>query len=108
MIITKSKNYNKSYNKYIKKKHLDKEKTRIENIENIIILSKNLQSLINNPYKNIYHIEQKHNDLKEFYTARINEKMRLLMKPLGEYPYNMVEITEIKFIDIDNKHYGEG
>ena len=58
MIIIKSKNYNKAYNKYIIKKHLIKEKTRIENIENVIINSKNLQELINDPYKNIYHIEQ--------------------------------------------------
>lgn len=108
MIIIKSKNYNKAYNKYIIKKHLIKEKTRIENIENVIINSKNLQELINDPYKNIYHIEQKHNDLKEFYTTRINDKIRLIMKPIGKYPYNILEIEEIEFIDIDNKHYGEG
>ncbi|MBQ3021330.1 MAG: hypothetical protein IJD92_03805 [Bacilli bacterium] len=108
MIITKSKNYNKSYNKYIIKKHLILEKERINNIENIIISSKNLQDLLNNPYKNIYHIEQKQGNLKEYYTARINNKMRLIMKPVGDYPYNILEIETIEFQDIDNKHYGEG
>lgn len=108
MIITKSKKYSKSYNKYIIDKNLVKEKERIDNIESIIITSKNLQDLINNPYKNIYHIEHIRNNLKEFYTARINQKMRLIMKPIGEYPYNTLKIEEIEFVDIDNKHYGEG
>lgn len=60
------------------------------------------------PFKDIYHIEQKKGNLKEFYTARINNKIRLIMKPLGDYPYNKVEITEIEFINIDDSHYGEG
>ena len=30
------------------------------------------------------------------------------MKPIGSYPYNTMEITDIEFIDIDDKHYGEG
>jgi hypothetical protein len=30
------------------------------------------------------------------------------MKPVGEYPYNNEEIIEIEFIEIDDKHYGEG
>lgn len=63
--------------------------------------------LILNPYKNVYYIEQKKGNLKEFYTARINDKIRLVMKPVGTYPYNKIEIIEIEFIDIDNKHYGE-
>ncbi len=108
MIINKSKNYEKAYNKYILKKHLTREKERLEHIENIIISSKNLQDLLNNPYKNIYHIEKKKCNLKEYYTARINEKMRLIMKPVGDYPYNILEIESIDFLDIDNKHYGEG
>lgn len=108
MIINKSKQYLKSYKKDILNKNLVKEKTRIENIENLIINSSNLQSLINSPYKNIYHIEQKQGDLKEYYTARVNSKIRLIMKPIGEYPYNKIEIEEIDFVDIDSKHYGEG
>lgn len=108
MIINKSKQYKKSYNKYILHKHLDKEKDRISNIENVIINSKNLKDLINSPYKNIYHIEQKHGNLKEYYTARINNKLRLIMKPVGDYPYNILEIEKLEFKDIDTKHYGEG
>lgn len=108
MIIIKDKQYLKSYKKNILNKNLKKEKTRIENIENLIINSNNLQSLINSPYKNIYHIEQKKADLKEYYTARINSKIRLIMKPVGEYPYNKIEIKEIEFLDIDIRHYGEG
>ena len=30
------------------------------------------------------------------------------MKPIGEYPYNLVEITEIEFVEIDDSHYGDG
>lgn len=108
MIIKKTKVYEKSYKKLILDKHLTNEIERIRNIENIIISSKNLEDLVLNPYKEIYHIEQKKGALKEFYTARINDKIRLIMKPLGTYPYNRIEITEIEFLNIDNKHYGEG
>lgn len=83
MIIIKTKSYEKSYKK-LKNKHLDKEMLRIEHIENIIIASKNLEDLILNPYKNIYHIESKKGNLKEYYTARVNDKIRLIMKPDGE------------------------
>ena len=108
MVIIKCKQYKKSYKKNILDKHLDKEKDRISNIENLIINSKNLQDLINSPYKNIYHIEQKRGNLKEYYTVRINSKLRLIMKPIGVYPYNILEIEELEFIDIDTNHYGEG
>jgi hypothetical protein len=30
------------------------------------------------------------------------------MKPIGEYPYNLVEIDKIEFTRINNDHYGEG
>ncbi len=108
MVIIKSKQYKKNHKKYILSKHLDNEELRILNIENLIINSKNLQGLINSPYKNIYHIEQKHGNLKEYYTARINSKIRLIMKPVGKYPYNTLEIEKIEFLDIDTNHYGEG
>ena len=107
-MIIKDKKYLKSYKKYILDKRLNSEINRISNIENIIINSINLQALVNSPYKNIYYIEQKKGNLKEYYTARINGKMRLVMKPIGKYPYNALEITEIEFLDIDNKHYREG
>ena len=108
MVILKSKTYMKKLDKIIIKKHLENEMIRIQNIENIIISSKCLKDLINSPYKNIYHIEQKKGNLKEFYTARINSKLRLIMKPVGIYPYASMEIDSIEFLDIDDQHYGEG
>lgn len=108
MYIIKSKNYQKSYKKKILDKHLEKEKIRINHIENLLLASENLHTVIHSPYKNVYHIEQKKNNLKEFFTARINEKLRLIMKPTGNYPYNLIEIEEIEFIQIDDKHYKEG
>ena len=50
------------------------------------------------------NIPKKEGDLKEIYTARL-EKLRLHMKPIGEYPYNKIEIVEIEFLKIDEKHY---
>ena len=108
MKIIKGKSYVRDYKKKIEYKHLYKEKERIKNIEDLILDSKNLKSLILNPLSSIYCIEQKKGNLKEIYTARINQKMRLCIKPIGEYPYNIVEITELEFLRIDDKHYGEG
>ena len=42
-------------------------------------------------YKYIYHIEKKAGNLKEYYSASLNKKMRLIMKPIGKYSYNEVE-----------------
>ena len=96
MIITKTTKYNRSYKKNIVNKHLTKESERIENIINFLLS------------KNIYGISKKSGDSKEYYTARVNDKMRLLMKPNSNYPYDLIEIEEIIFCDIDNTHYGEG
>ena len=30
------------------------------------------------------------------------------MVPVGEYPYNIIEITDIIFEEIDNYHYKRG
>lgn len=108
MIILKSAQYNKVYKKKIVDKHLTKEIARIEDIENAIYNEENLEDLIHSSAKIIFNIEQKSGPLKEIYTARVNSKIRLWMKPVGEYPYNKIEITEIEFINIDDKHYGEG
>ncbi len=108
MFIIESKNYKKDYQKKILNKHLKNEMLRIEDIKNLIVASDNLKELINSPYKNIYHIEQKTGNMCELYTARINNKIRLILKPIGEYPYNLVEIIDIEFIEIDDKHYKEG
>ena len=45
---------------------------------------------------------------KEFYTARINQNIRLFIRPVGEYPYNIIDIIELEFVSIDDSHYGEG
>ena len=108
MVIHKSKGYLKDYEKLIKRKHLVKEETRIQNIEKIIGALNNMQELFSSSYKNIYNFEQKKENLKEIFTVRINQKLRLVIKPLNKYPYNYIEIEEIEFISIDDKHYGEG
>ncbi len=100
--------YKKDYKKIIKNKHLHKEELRIENIKNVIISSENLHQLLLHPYAMIYGIEQKKGNMKEIVTARVNQKIRLYMKPLGEYPYKFALIEKIEFIKIDDKHYGEG
>ena len=108
MIIIKTKQYTKDLKKYIINKHKTKELIRINNIENIILISRNLRELVNSTYKNIYHIEAKTGDLSGIYTARINSKIRLVMKPVGDYPYDKINIEEIEFLNIDETHYGEG
>lgn len=108
MKIIKGKTYIKDYKKKIVYKHLVKEIERIANIEDLILDSQNLKSMLLNPLSIVYGIEHKKGNLKEIYTAKVNEKIRLYIKPIGIYPYNIVEITELEFIKIDNKHYGEG
>ncbi len=106
MLIVETKKYKKSVKKVLKNK--TRELERLENIKNLIISSDNLYKVLQSEYKNIYRIEKKKANLKEFYTARLNEKIRLIMKPIGEYPYKEIEIEEIIFENIDNTHYGEG
>ena len=108
MYILKSKQYLKNYKKKIINKHLEREEKTIEIIEFALLEKRNLKELVNSDVAITYHIEKKSGNLKEIYTARINKKLRLYMKPVGEYPYNNEEIIEIEFIEIDDKHYGEG
>lgn len=108
MYIIKTTKFNKTFKKYLLDKHKYNEIEKLKNIEDLIINSDNLHSLITSSYKNVYHIEKKKGDLREIYTARLNSKIRLYMKPIGEYPYNEIEITEIEFKEIDEKHYKEG
>ncbi len=108
MFIKETKQYLKDYKKKIVDKHLKKEITRIDGIKNLLISSTNFKEVMNSPYKQIYNITQKKGNLKEIFTAEVNQKLRLYMKPINNYPYNYVEIIEIEFIEIDDKHYGEG
>ncbi len=108
MKIIKNTQYKKDYKKKIFDKHKIKEIETINNIEELILDTDNLKSLLLNPLSRIYNINQKKENLKEIFTANINSKIRLHMKPIGIYPYNQVEITDIEFLKIDDKHYGDG
>lgn len=108
MKIIKTAKYKKDLRKKIIDKHKTKEESRIEAIEELMIQSINMKELMLNPLSKVYNIEKKKGDLKEIYTARINEKLRMYIKPIGEYPYKLEEILEIELIEIDDKHYGDG
>lgn len=108
MYIIKSKQYLKEYKKKIIGKHLVREEKSIEIIELALLEARNLKEVIHSDIAITYHIEKKSGNLKEIYTANINKKLRLYMKPIGEFPYNNEEIIEIEFIEIDDKHYGDG
>ena len=108
MKIIKTKKYEREYKSKIVKLHKYKEMDRINKIESLIIDSVNMKKVMENPLSVAYGLTKKKGDLKEIYTAKVNEKIRLYMKPIGEYPYNLIEIESIEFIEIDDKHYGEG
>lgn len=73
-----------------------------------MIENNNFSDILNSPLGRLYNINKKTGNLKEIYTANINKKIRLYLKPYGKYPYNLIEIEKIEFIKIDDKHYGEG
>lgn len=108
MQIIKTTSYKQDLKKKIINKHLNVELEIINKIEDLIFSSSNMQELILSPFKTVYFIEKKNGNLKEIYIARINKKIRLYMKPVGTYPYDLIELTKIEFIKIDDKHYKEG
>ena len=108
IFINKNKNYERDLRKMIISKHKVDELERIMHIESLIKSSSNMQKLINSSLAKIYGIGKKKGDLKEIYTAKVNNKIRLYLKPEGEYPYDLVSIESIEFVKIDDKHYGEG
>lgn len=108
MKIIKTKNYLKDIQKKIKNKHKTTEEETIEAIEELMIQSKNMKELMLNPLAMVYNIKKKTGNLKEIYTANINRKLRMYIRPVGQYPYNLDEIVEIELEQIDDKHYGEG
>lgn len=108
MKVIKTKTYIKDVQKKIKNKHKQIEESTIEAIESLLMQSKNMKELIQNPLSIVYNIEKKKGDLKEIYTARINTKLRMYMKPVGIYPYVLEEIVEIELEEIDDKHYVNG
>ena len=108
MNIIESDKYKNAYKKLLKRRTKDKE--RIENIKNLLISKNTLHDVMVDPLHIIYHIEQLSHNRHE-YSARINNsnnKMRIIMIPIGDYPYKTMEITDIIFDDIDNYHYERG
>lgn len=108
MKIIKTTAYRKDIQKKIINKHKKKEEETIQAIEELMIQSVNMKELMLNPLAIVYNIEKKVGNLKEIYTARINAKLRMYIKPIGEYPYNLEQIIEVELREIDDKHYKEG
>lgn len=108
MKIIKLPKYLRDFKKNLKNKHLKKEMDRIERIENLLKYSNNMKKLLNNPLSKTYNIEKKKGNLKEIYTAKVNEKIRMYIKPVGIYPYNLEEILEVELVEINDNHYGDG
>ena len=76
MIVIESTKYKKSYDKLLKNKV--KEQDRINDIIGLLRVSNNLHSVLLNPYKIIYHIEQKKGNLKELYTANCGVNLKMI------------------------------
>ncbi len=87
---------------------MNKELATIEAIEVLMVESENMKKLMLNPLARVYNINKKSGILKEIYTANVNKKIRMYIKPIGEYPYKLEEIVEIELEQIDDRHYGEG
>ena len=103
MNIIESKAYKKTERKILKNKGRELEK--LDNIKNAIIVSSNLHELLLSQFKFIYDIRKKTGDLKEIYSASLNNNIRLLFKPVGIYPYDEIEIIELEFLEINDTHY---
>ncbi len=87
---------------------MNKELATIEAIEVLMVESEDMKKLMLNPLARVYNINKKSGILKEIYTANVNKKIRMYIKPIGEYPYKLEEIVEIELEQIDDRHYGEG
>ena len=104
MIIRESSNYKKSYKKNLVNKYKDKEIERIKIFIGRLESYNNLQDFMNSSDKARYYVEQKKQNLKEIFAARIY-KIRLIFKPISEYPYNYIEIDEIELLEVNDDHY---
>lgn len=107
MKIIESSQYKRDLKK-LEKKHMIKEINNINEICDFIIIFNNMKELLSNEICKIYGIEKKKGNLKEIYTARVNNKIRMYIHPVGNYPYNLEEIEIVELEKIDDKHYGEG
>lgn len=107
LIIKESRQYKRDFKK-LEKKHMIKEINNIKEIYEYILIFNNMYELLSNNQRFLYGIEKKKGNLKEIYTAKVNDKIRLYMYPEGNYPYNLIEIDKIILEKTDDKHYGEG
>ena len=105
MNIIESSKFKKSYKKIIIGKHLEKEKENLNKILIIIQNTSNLQNLMNSKYQQRYHIRQKEGNLKEYISASLSQRVRLILKPIASLPYNYLEIEDIEFVEINDEHY---
>lgn len=85
-----------------------KELKIIDEICEFISVFNNMKELVSNNISKIYGIEKKKGNLKYIYTAKVNSKIRMYIRPLGEYPYDLEKIEIVELVEIDDKHYGEG
>lgn len=107
MVIKESSQYKRDLKK-LERKHMNIEINAIKEICEFISIFDNMYELLSNNQRFLFGIEKKKGNLKEIYTAKINSKLRLYMHPVGEYPYNLIEIDMIELEKIDSNHYGEG
>ena len=61
-----------------------------------------------NPLTQHFKFEQKKGNLAGIYTVHLSSKIRLWVKLVGEKPYKLEEIDTVRFVQVDDKHYGEG
>lgn len=108
MIIQETSAYKRDVKRKLVNKNKNEELEKLDDIKVFLQSKDNMKEVMSDPIHNIYDIEQKHGNLKEFFTAKLNSKIRLKMKPIGEYPYNLIEIVGISFVEVDDHHYGEG
>ena len=104
MIIKESSKYKQTLKRNIINKHKKEELTMIQDFIGILETYPNLHMFMISQYKIKYHVEQKKQNLKELFTARIN-KIRLIFKPCKEYPYEYIEIEEIELEEVNDDHY---
>jgi len=105
MNIIESNKYKKTYKKIIKDKHLVKEEQELNMLIGIIETYNNLQSLMSSVYQAKYDIRQKEGNLKEYISASLSKRVRLIMRPVSELPYDYLVIEDIEFIEINDDHY---
>lgn len=108
MILNKKNKYLKSVEKKLGCSHKYKELEKLNNIEELLIEEENLGELFLNPLSKSYKFEQLTGNKSSLFSARLNQKVRVIFKPSCDQPYEYQNIIEIEMIEIDDKHYGDG